>query len=619
MHAVLHWTICPHRRSHRGHFKCQMALARLRLCCMANYAAALLLSVTLAVFPRVVIAQLDPETLLNRAAAELNSGSETAKTTLEELKRIEPSLSSAQKARYFTLLSSSYAFRGLRKEQVEVSSEALKSVAEPDQRAPLLYHLADGYASLGQYENALHAMNDSIVLLPKLSDLKAKVEVLQSAVSLLESLRAYDEAASYAERIVALPANGRGLSKCVGSTDLVELAYLKHDRSNARLILVDAMKACDAGGYRVMTRILRTLDAVDRLESGENATILQDSLGLLSELTKANERSDYNIQLADAIARRFLAIGQLTQAELYGKRAMQWADSGNTILLRRQTSETMAAIMRAQGKLEQALTYLDISQSLWVKLLEERSRKDMAFQRMKFQAQDQSIQLKLLGQVNALLTSERELQERNKHILELLVAVTALLLVFVSVWLMRMWRQKNDYRTFSQIDGLTNISNRTHLMACATEVFKDARGSIAVVLFDMDEFKQVNDTYNHATGDWVLQTVSATISHCLRAHDLFGRIGGEEFAICLPNTPEHEAMALAERCRGAIAAIDSAPSGFNFSITASFGIAVRPPGGAANLEATLARADQALYRAKHLGRNRIETFGEMFTHMEATN
>lgn len=596
-----------------------MSLARLRLCCAANHAAALLLSVTLAVFPRVVIAQLDPETLLKRAAAELNSGPEAAKATLEELKRIEPNLSTAQKARYFKFLSSFYAFRGLYKEQVEVSSGALTSVSDPDLRAPLLYYLADGYASLGQYENALQTMNDSIILLPKLSKLDAKVDVLQSAVSLLESLGVYDEAASYAQRLVVLPANGNLLPQCLGLADLAEFAYLKHDRSRARSIFPDAMKACDAGGHRVVTLILRTLDTVDRLDAGEDPTILRDSLGLLTELTKAYERSDYNIQLADAIARRFLAIGQLSQAELYGKRAMQWADSGNAILLRRQTCETMAKIMRAQGKLEQALAYLDISQSLWEKLLEERSRKDMAYQRIKFQAQDQSNQLKMLGQINALLTSERELQERNKHILELLVAVTALLLAFVSVWLMRTWRQKNDYRTFSQVDGLTKVSNRSHLLACATEAFKDARGSIAVVLFDMDEFKQINDTYNHATGDWVLKTVSATISRCLRADDLFGRVGGEEFAICLPNTPEQEAMVLAERCRSAIAVIDSAPSGYNFSITASFGIAVRPPGGGANFEATLAAADQALYSAKHLGRNRIETFGEIFSHKEAVN
>jgi len=103
------------------------------------------------------------------------------------------------------------------------------------------------------------------------------------------------------------------------------------------------------GGYRIISLILRALDAVDRLDAGEDATILRDSQDLLSELTKAIERSDYNIQLADAIARRFLAIGQLTQAELYGRRAMQWADSGNTILLRRQTCETMAKIMRRKA------------------------------------------------------------------------------------------------------------------------------------------------------------------------------------------------------------------------------------------------------------------------------
>src|SRR5581483_933817 len=124
------------------------------------------------------------------------------------------------------------------------------------------------------------------------------------------------------------------------------------------------------------------------------------------------------------------------------------------------------------------------------------------------------------------------------HILELLVLVSGLLLAFVSVSLMRTWRQKNDFKTFSQIDGLTKISNRSHFIACAHGAFKDARGSISVILFDMDEFKSINDTYSHAAGDWVLKTVSSTIAACLRSHDMFGRLGGEEFAICLPHASE---------------------------------------------------------------------------------
>lgn len=573
--------------------------------------AALWVALCLIILPLTAYSQIGPEILLSKARNELNSGPDAAKSTLEQLGKIESTLSPDQRIQYFRLLLASYAFRGMYKEQVTTSERVLPDIADSDQRAFVLYYLADGYASLGEYEKALRAMNDSILLLPKLVDLKAKMGVLQSAVSLLESLHAYDEASTYAQRLIELSSDRTGLPACMGAGDQVEIAFVRHDGDKARALLPEAIKLCDGAGHKIITLSIQALDAVDQLNSGGDAKILQESIALLANLSKFNERSDYTIQLADAIAKRYLAFGQPAKAEIYATRATQWATAGNAILLRQQTNETMAAIMRAQGKLEQALNYRDISQSLWANLLEERSRKDLAYQRVKFQTQDQSNQLSLLSQINRLLTSERELQERNKHSLELLVLVTGLLLAGVVIWLIRTWRQKNDYRTFSQVDGLTKVSNRTHLITCATEAFKDARCSIAVILFDMDEFKQINDTFNHATGDWVLKAVSNTISHCLRSQDLFGRLGGEEFAICLPNTPEHEAQVLAERCRSAIAAIDSTPSGYNFSITASFGISVRPPNGPASFEETLAAADQALYRAKHLGRNRIAVHGEL--------
>lgn len=572
-----------------------------------------------ALVPHVTDAQESTDVLLTQAATALDVSPEAAKVKLEQLAKLEPAMSPLQRGTYFKLMAMSYAFRGMYKEQVEVSRDALKSVTDPNQRAMLLYHLADGYSNLGEYENAILTMNDAIQLLPNLTNLEAKAGVLQSAYSVLQALRAYDEAASYAERLASMPSNGNAMTACVGLADLVELGFMQRDGVRARRYFVDASKACERGGFNVIVLSLRALDQADRLGSTSDPKVLANSIALLEQLTRLDGRSDYCIHLADAIAKRYLANGQPSNAEPYATRAVQWANTSSAILLKQQTNDTMTAVMRAQGKLEQALKYFEAGQALWTKLLEERSRKDLAYQRVKFQTQDQTNQLKLLGQINKLLTSERELQERNKQSLELLVVVTGLLLAFVVVWLMRTWRQKNDYRTFSQIDGLTKVSNRTHLMTCANEAFKDARGSIAVVLFDMDEFKQINDTFNHATGDWVLKTVSDTIARCLRAQDMFGRLGGEEFAICLPNTPEHEAMVLAERCRSAISAIDSTPSGFNFPISASFGIAVRPPNGAANFEETLAAADQALYRAKHLGRNRIETHGEMFTNMEQAN
>ena len=497
----------------------------------------------------------------------------------------------------------------MREKEVETSELALKDITNPEERASLLYLLADGYASLGKYDSALASMNESIQLLPKLNSLVSKVDVLQSAVTLLESMGAYEEALDYSERLATLPDDGTGLQSCFSAGDKAELAFVTHDNASFKLQAPKAIQLCDGGGYKVISLSIKALDAIDRLNDVSDPDALHGALRVMAEFAKANDQSDYRVRLAHAIANRYLAMGQPAVAIQYAEHAIQWANPSGTIQSRQQASEIMAKVLRAEGKLEQALNYANQSNSLWTELLEDQTKKGLAYERMKFRVQDQSVQLKLLEQINQLLRSERQLQERNKRDLELLVLVTGLLLAFVSIWGIRTWRQKNDFRTYSQVDGLTKISNRAHFINCAHHAFKDARGSISIVLFDMDEFKQINDTYAHAAGDWVLRTVGSTITGCLRSHDLFGRLGGEEFAICLPHTSEQEAAALAERCRAAIESIDSTPSGHRFSLSASFGIAVRPPGGTAGFEEVLAEADKALYDAKHLGRNRVVPHG----------
>ncbi|HEX7646832.1 MAG TPA: GGDEF domain-containing protein, partial [Noviherbaspirillum sp.] len=545
------------------------------------------------------------ERLLNQVASELKNEPEAAKSTIASLQGLEASFTESQKVRYLKLLSAFYGFQGMRSKQIEASEQALKGIIDPEERASLLYLLADGYANLGRYDNALGSMNESIQLLPKLSHLVSKVDVLQSAVSLLELMGAYDEALDYSERLASLPDDGTGIQLCLSAADKVEIAFATHDDANLKLQVPKAIHFCDVGGYKVISLNVRALDAIDSLNRSNDPDALRKALDILGEFSKANDRSEYSVRIANAVANRYLALGQLTLAAQYGERAVRLANPAGALQLRQQVCETMARILRAEGKLEQALSYANQSNGLWTELLEDQTKKGLAYERMKFRAQDQSAQLKLLGQINQLLTSERELQERNKHILELLVLVTGVLLAFVSVWALRTWRQKNDFRTYSQIDGLTKISNRAHFITCAHGAFKDARGHISVILFDMDEFKLINDTHSHAAGDWVLKSVSSTIAACLRAQDMFGRLGGEEFAICLPRTSEQEAMVLAERCRAAIEAIDSTPIGHHFALSASFGIAVRPPGGTAGFEEVLAAADRVLYQAKHMGRNRI--------------
>jgi diguanylate cyclase (GGDEF)-like protein len=234
-------------------------------------------------------------------------------------------------------------------------------------------------------------------------------------------------------------------------------------------------------------------------------------------------------------------------------------------------------------------------------------QKNLAYQRVKFDNQDKANQMALLEQKNKSLRMEKELQQRENQNLVLWMTLGFVLLTIVGAWLARTLQQRNIFRRSAQVDALTQISSRGHFMASARQAFKSS-SRVSLVLFDMDLFKHINDRFGHATGDWVLKTVCATVRAQLRKTDLLGRLGGEEFVMCLSKSSEEEVIALAERCRAAIAAIDTGPSGFEFQIAASFGIAACSQNGPVNFEETLAAADKALYLSKNEGRNRVTVY-----------
>lgn len=159
----------------------------------------------------------------------------------------------------------------------------------------------------------------------------------------------------------------------------------------------------------------------------------------------------------------------------------------------------------------------------------------------------------------------------------------------------------------SRTDMLTDIANRRAFMEGLTEEYRRARRyghPFTLLMIDLDHFKTVNDRYGHEGGDAALKAFSHTIKPLLRETDQFARMGGEEFAILLPETALDEAMQLAERIGRAVAAISVNCRRGSFGITASIGVSELQPQDA-DPEEALSRADKALYTAKEEGRNRV--------------
>ena len=165
-------------------------------------------------------------------------------------------------------------------------------------------------------------------------------------------------------------------------------------------------------------------------------------------------------------------------------------------------------------------------------------------------------------------------------------------------------RLRAEFEHIASHDPLTQVLTRRVFMdACTQELARCRRHgrSMALLLLDIDHFKAINDTHGHQTGDQVLVDFSRRIAGLLRRPDLLARFGGEEFVLLLPETSQEEAVAVAERILARVAE----PAEGLPPITVSIGVATNRP-DEAEIDALLARADRALYKAKDEGRNRVE-------------
>jgi len=163
-------------------------------------------------------------------------------------------------------------------------------------------------------------------------------------------------------------------------------------------------------------------------------------------------------------------------------------------------------------------------------------------------------------------------------------------------------------KQLARTDPLTGVNNRRHLYELAQhefEVSQRYRQPLSVMMFDLDHFKKVNDTYGHQVGDQVLRLTTQVVGGGLRSADIIGRYGGEEFIVLLPMTTAQQAFALAERIRNEVAQVVVETEKGSVSVTISIGVvAMDETSPAESVESLFRRADEAMYGAKQSGRNR---------------
>lgn len=181
---------------------------------------------------------------------------------------------------------------------------------------------------------------------------------------------------------------------------------------------------------------------------------------------------------------------------------------------------------------------------------------------------------------------------------------TLIMMALVSAWHYR----EDGVRRLSQTDMLTGVANRRHIIdELETLLGNHARNDepVAVIMVDIDHFKQVNDRHGHIAGDRALAAAAEALRQCLRASDRIGRYGGEEFLIVLPGATPEAAREIAERCRLAVGAAIINAGDVRLDLTASLGVSSRPARDVRDADHIIHLADEAMYLAKQAGRNQV--------------
>ncbi len=186
-------------------------------------------------------------------------------------------------------------------------------------------------------------------------------------------------------------------------------------------------------------------------------------------------------------------------------------------------------------------------------------------------------------------------------------------LIYLCILAVRRWvERENLYREMSTIDGLTRLTNRSSFIQRGHEELArlqrqstTPKAALACIMLDLDHFKRINDTWGHHAGDAVLVEASRIMMENARQYDEVGRYGGEEFAVLLPGASLRDAANIAERLRKKISEAIVRVDGNTIPVTASLGVACFPAEGLDDMNDLLKAADEALYKAKESGRNRV--------------
>lgn len=463
------------------------------------------------------------------------------------------------------------------------------------------------FAITQNWAGGLTHLSNNFKLLDEINDKSIKQNGIIVAVIFYNLLGQYELGLKYIEKIRVNAINPRTV--CFANQLFLEAKFNLSQLNNDNVSIDNGIESCVAANEKIMANIIREYQIKLKIENNltQQAIIqLNKNLDDVKDTKYSPLISRYYTLLAKAY---YMEEKYIKAKEYANKTLAKTGGSGNSKPL--VSAYLLLYKIHLQDKAyQEALSYYVKYSEAKNAHLEGEKAKYLAFQLAEHKSFAQESQIKLLNEKNNALAAEQALaktQAANRKLIILLLGLVILAFTFIGI---RFHRSHKRVKELAEYDPLTGIYNRghfTHVTNSALKYCKNAEQDLSVIMFDLDHFKKVNDSFGHACGDWALKETIKVCQRIGRKNDIFARLGGEEFCLVLTSCTIDIAMLRAEACRAAIEEIVTEESGCEFSITASFGVTDLKRSGF-TLDKLLADADMAAYASKNAGRNRVTMF-----------
>lgn len=454
------------------------------------------------------------------------------------------------------------------------------------------------------FSPGLRFLEKTLPLRTKVTDKNARHDGLAAAAMFYNQLRQYQIGLRYANEVLLEQPSQR--MSCVAGLFRAESLYNLGKLASGDKQLQSVIRQCTLIHEYIPANFVRATLAHKLVDEGKQEKALALLEGVLPEV-QATRYPRLIAEIRSILADLKLKQGDLKSAEIHALATVSLGEAVKSSASVASAYSVLYQISLKRGDMTEALEFYKRYAEADKAYQNDVKARELAYEIVRHETQQQTQQIELLQRNNQVLRLQQTLERESAQKARLAMVFLMLVLAGIIFWALQIKRHQGQLQRLAQTDTLTGLGNR-HFFTKKSEraLVEAARAgdSAALVMFDLDHFKAINDTYGHGAGDWVLKQVGKTCSTHCRKVDYLGRIGGEEFAVLLNGLDLADATRLAEDCRSQLAQIDTRECGYSFVVTASFGVSSTAQSGY-DLSRLLSHADQMLYRAKNEGRNRV--------------